>query len=730
MKARLQLQFERKASSPGAEFYHGIPLYKLKPRRLWIDLETRASVPIKHGAIKYATTVEVIQAHWAWDDDPVTIEDLTAHGPSAALLEAAAEARDNPDVEVWAHGAEFDRTCLETTEWWPEVPLHRWRCTMAQARMHGLPGALEKLSGIFKLPPELAKDERGKDLIQLFCVPRKDGKYNDSKSHPKQWAQFLSYGGQDVVCMRAVWKATPHWNSTPRMWAFWHLDQRMNKRGVAVDLKLAEGAVEATTRAKNRLAARTKKLSKLNPDLLEETESALEATTQVKKLRAYMSEFGVDLPDLKADTVERRLEDESLPEHIKELLRIRQKASKASTAKYRRALNLHVDGRLRNLLVFCGASRTGRWAGRTLQPQNLPRPKHKQSKIDIAIRMLQMGEIDLLDPDDVLGLASSCLRGLIIADKGNKLVVSDLANIEGRFMAWIAGEDWKLKAFADYDAGVGPDLYIIAYCRAFNIPFDSIKDDKDPRRQIGKVMELALQYYGGVGAFCSMAETYHLKLDKLADAAWSVIPAKVMTESRKLWAKAQKSRRTYGLPEKQWLVCQSLVSMWRAAHPKIVQFWRSLDDAIKAAIRNPNRVYKAGERITVDRRGNWLRLRLPSGRYLCYPAPRSTEDGRSFVGVNPYTKQWGRISTYSGKDAENVTQGGCADILMDGLLEADMAGFNPVLSVHDEALTEPPDEPTYNERRLSRILCRASRKWTVGLPLAAKGFEGPRYRKQ
>lgn len=727
MKARLQLQFERKASSPGAEFYLGIPLYNLKPRRLWIDLETRASVPIKHGHKKYATTVEVLQVHWAWGDDPVTIEDLTAHPPSAALLEAAEEAKNDPNVEVWAHGAGFDRTCLETTEWWPEVPLHRWRCTMALARMHGLPGALEKLSGIFRLPPEKAKDERGKDLIQLFCVPRKDGKYNDRKSHPKQWATFLSYGGQDVVCMRAVWKATPKWNATPRLWAIWHLDQRMNARGVAVDLKLAEGAVEATTRAKNRLAARTRKLSKLNTELLEETESALEATTQRDRLLAYMRDFGVDLPDLKADTVERRLEDESLPEHIKELLRIRQKASKASTAKYKRALNLHVNGRLCDLLVFCGAARTGRWAGRTLQPQNLPRPKHKQWKIDLAIRMLQMGEIDLLDPDDVLGLASSCLRGLIVADKGNKLVVSDLANIEGRFMAWIAGEAWKLRAFAKYDRKEGPDLYIIAYAMAFGVDPKTVTEEQ---RQIGKVMELALQYYGGVGAFCSMAETYHLRLNKLADSAWDTIPDDVMADSRKLLARAKKSRRTYGLPEKQWLVCQSLVTMWRRAHPQIVGFWKLLDDAIKAAIRNPGKVYRAGDKISVDRRGNWLRLKLPSGRYLCYPAPRSTEDGRSFIGVNPYTKQWGRISTYSGKDAENVTQGGCADILMDGLLAADEAGYNPVLSVHDEAVTEPPNEPTYNERGLSRLLCRASRRWTPGLPLAAKGFEGPRYRKQ
>jgi DNA polymerase bacteriophage-type len=724
MKQRLELQFDRKASSLGA-----IPLY-LKTTKFWIDLETRASTPIRHGHKKYATTVEVFQVHWALDDGEVHIEDLSGgKKPSKALLAIAHRAVDDPSVEVWAHGAGFDRSCIETTNWWPLVPAHRWRCTMAMARMHGLPGGLDKLSGIFKLPPELAKDERGKDLIPFFCIPQKNGKYREPRDHSEKWQQFLSYGGQDVACMRAVWNATPKWNATPRMWAFWHLDQRMNERGVAVDLLLAEQAVIATTKAKARLAARTKQLTKLNPDYLEETESALEATTQVARLRAYMQEFGIELPDLKADTVERRLEDESLPDHIKELLRIRQKASKASTAKYKRAITQHVGGRLCDLLVFCGASRTGRWAGRTLQPQNLPRPKHSQKRIETAIRLLQMGEIDLMDPEDVLGLASSCLRGLIVADKGNKLVVSDLANIEGRFMAWIAGEQWKLDAFALYDAGKGPDLYIIAYCRAFNLPFDAIKDDKDPRRQIGKVMELALQYYGGVGAFCAMAETYHLKLDKLAASAWPVIPDEIKADSRRLYARAKKSRRgTYGLAEREWLVCQSLVTLWRRAHPKIVKFWELLDTAIKAAIRSPNKVFHAGDKITVDRRGNWLRLKLPSGRYLCYPAPRSTGDGRSFIGVNPYTKQWGRISTYSGKDAENVVQGGCADIMMDGLLAADEAGYNPVLSVHDEAITEPPDDSEYNERGLSALLVGSS-AYTTGLPLAAKGFESYRYRK-
>ena len=221
----------------------------------------------------------------------------------------------------------------------------------------------------------------------------------------------------------------------------WHLDQRMNARGVAMDLKLAAGAVEATTKAKRKMAARTAEI----------TEDEVQTTQQRDKLLAYMADYGVDLPDLTADTVERRLEDESLPAHIQELLRVRQQASKASTAKYQRVLNQHVDGRLRNLLVFCGAARTGRWAGRTLQPQNLPRPKHEQWDIEHAITRFHDGTIADYAPDEVLGLASSALRGLIISAPGRRLVVSDLANIEGRIVAWIAGESWKLDAFRAFD---------------------------------------------------------------------------------------------------------------------------------------------------------------------------------------------------------------------------------------------------------------------------------------
>jgi DNA polymerase len=682
-------------------------------RKLFIDLETRSPVPIRQGVAKYSTKVEIIMAQWAIDDGPVTVEDLTGSPPpSLRLLEAAVKCD-----ELWAHSAEFEQHALATVPWWPLIDLTKWRCTATLARMHGLPGGLDKLSAIFKLGIDEAKDKEGHALIQLFCVPKEDGTYNDRRSHPNEWKRFLHYGGLDIQSMRAVYRDCPKWNATPRMWAIWHLDQRMNTRGVAMDLKLAQGAVDATTKAKNKMAQRTEEM----------TDGEVERTTQRDRLLAYMADYGVSLPDLKADTVERRLEDESLPEHIKELLRIRQQASKASTAKYKRVLNQHVNGRLCNLLVFCGAMRTGRWAARTIQPHNFPRPKHERWDIEHAIARFHDGTIDAYAPDDVLGLAASSLRGLIVSGPGRKLVTSDLANIEGRFMAWVAGEHWKIEAFKAFDRKEGPDLYKLSYGRALNVDPETIEDDSW-ERQLGKVMELALQYYGGVGAFCSMAETYGLRLEVLAQAAWPVIPANFRRDAQAAWHKAVKRKRTYGLDERIWCVCHALVLTWRAAHPAICTFWAQLDQATKMATKVPNKEYKVGQFITVDRRANWLRIKLPSGRYLSYPAPRGDDYTSSFMGVDPYTKQWKRISTYSGKRAENIVQAGAADILMDGLVAADEAGYNPVLSVHDEAITEPLDDDGYTDTGLSKLLVEAS-LWADGLPLAAKGFTAYRYRK-
>ncbi len=684
------------------------------PLKLWIDTETRSSIPIKRGIYHYVEDVTVIVVQWALEGQTVRVWDRLEHPtPPAALIDALTRAQ-----EVWAHVAEFDRTVLPTIPGVPVVPLEKWRCTAALARMHGLPGGMQKLCAIFNLRVDQAKDSAGKALIQLFCVPRADGKYNDHRTHPEQWAQFVAYGAQDVVTMRVLHRKIPHWNATPRMWRAWHLDQRMNDRGVGVDVELAQSILTSVSAAQARMRARTQEL----------TDGDVESTTQRERLLAYMAEYKVRLPDLTADTVERRLEDESLPEHIKELLRIRQQASKSSSAKCKRLLSLQTEGRLRGLLLFCGAARTGRFSGRVFQPQNLPRPKHKQPMIDAAIKLFKTGGIELLNPDEVPGLASSCMRGLLVAAPGHTLVVSDYANVEGRAMAWVAGEDWKIEAFARYDRREGPDLYKVSYGRAFNIDPSTIADEGDHRRQIGKVMELALQYYGGVGAFCSMAETYGLRLEEMADAAWPVIPIETREAATHAYQRAVKQRRTYGLDAKVWIVCQSLVLLWRAAHPAITAFWGALEIAMRCAVKNEGKPYRAG-RVAVDRVGAWLRIRLPSGRYLCYPSTKLDDSEQlSFVGVNPYTRQWGRLSTYNGKLAENITQGMCADILIDGLLGADDAGYGPVLSVHDEVICDAPLGKA-DDKKLSAVLVEACALWADGMPMAAKGFTRDRYKK-
>jgi DNA polymerase len=693
-------------------------------KRLWVDTETRSSVPIRDGTRKYSTDVQIIMLQWAMDDGPVRVIDDPCHPRNILNIDDFVDAAREAD-EVWAHRAEFDRTVLNRQPWGIPplgkcvIPLWKWRCTMAMARMHGLPGALDKLCTIFKIPQADAKDRRGKALIQLFCIPRKDGGYNDKHSHPVQWQEFLSYGPQDVVAMRAVWRQLPKWNATPLMWHRWHVDQRVNDRGICVDVELATAAINATEAAKRKLAKRTAEI----------THNVVDSTTQVARLKAYLEAEGVALPNLTADTVERRLEDESLSDSVKELLRVRQDASKASTAKYKRVVACAVDGRLHNLLEFCGAARTGRWSGRIFQPQNLPRPEHSQDLIEFFIDRVKAGDVEAIElVDGVLPLASSALRGLQIAAPAHKLVVADLANIEGRVMAWLAGEDWKLDAFRAYDAKRGPDLYKLAYARSFNIDPAGI-GDADPRRQIGKVMELSLQYYGGVGAFCSMAETYGLRLEALAEAAWNVLPRDTRDQATVEYYKrhtGHNRKRTYGLDSKVWITCHALVLLWRRAHPNICKFWYALDNAVKAVMRGSESVRV--KRVVVDRQENWLRIRLPSGRYLLYPAPRQTDDGTSFIGVDPYTKQWGRISTYCGKIAANITQASAADIFMDGMCASDDAGYRPVMLVHDELICEAPDSAEFTDKELSQLMVSSS-IWADGLPLSAKGFTAQRYRK-
>lgn len=688
----------------------------MENRILWLDLETFSEVPIKNGTHAYAEGAEIMLFAWAINNDPVQVWDLTAGEKIPLELRLALK---NPDVEVWAHNSHFDRTMLRHCMPDMTPATERWRDTMVQALAHGLPGALGALCEVLGVPQDKAKDTEGKSLIQLLCKPRpKNSKLRraTSKTHPEEWRRFVAYAGLDIEAMREVHKRLPKWNYKGAELALWHRDQQINDRGVCMDVQLAQAAIEAVDLEQKRLAKRTQVM----------TDGEVQAATQRDALIKHIIEsYGVELPDMQRSTLERRMADPDLPSAVKELLAIRLQASTTSTSKYKSLMKgVSSDGRLRGTLQFCGASRTGRWAGRLFQPQNLPRPALEQDQIDEGIEALKAGCADLLF-DNIMELTSSALRGCIMAPEGKKLVVSDLSNIEGRKLAWLAGEQWKLDAFREYDEGTGPDLYKLAYARAFNISHEDV--DKY-QRQIGKVMELGLGFGGGVAAFLTFALVYGLDLDELANAALPNIPRDVIREAKSWYDESVKRKATYGLSERVFIACDSLKRLWRRAHPATCDFWYELERTVRTAIATPQKTLYCGY-LKVRRDGAWLRIQLPSGRALCYPSPSIEKGNITYQGVNSYSRKWQRLKTYGGKLVENVTQAAARDVLAGNMPLIEDAGYSIVLTVHDEVITEAPDTDDFNDKALSALLS-TNPEWAPDIPLNAGGFEAYHYRKE
>jgi len=689
--------------------------------KLWWDLETYSEVPINNGTHAYAEGAEVMLWVWAVDDGPVRFWDLTTGAPmpqdlTTALTECG---------EYWGQNSGmFDNTILRHAlpDVYVMMPRNKHRDLMVQALCHGLPGSLDKLCEIFKLPEDIAKQKRGKQLIQLFCKPRpKNQKMRRAtrETHPTEWAEFIEYAKSDITSMRALHPKIPKWNYPNNKFELdlWHLDQEINQRGVYIDLELAEKAIETVDIAQAGLAIQAQ----------EATGGVIQAATQRDKLLGHiLAEYGISLPDMKADTLERRLNDPDLPDGVKNLIHIRLQASTSSVSKYKRIVKgISPDGYMRGLLQFSGASRTQRWAGRLLQPQNFLRPTLPQTDIDIGIEAIKLGCADLI-VDNVMELTANCMRGVIIAPPGKKLVVADLSNIEGRAAAYLAGEKWKLQAFRDFDTGTGPDLYKLAYARSSRIDPEDV--DKS-QRQIGKVQELGLAYGGGVGAFLTFAATYGLDLDDMTDAVIDSIPVAIWQESQGFlkWARETK-RPTFGLADEVFCVCESLKRMWREANPRIASMWGELENAARQAIYKPGVAFPVGM-VYFQRDGNWLRMMLPSGDCLAYPSPRVDEGGGiSYAGVNQYSRQWSRIKTYGGKFFENLCQKFARNVMAHNMPDIQAAGYDIRLTVHDELITDAPDIPEFSHEDLSRLLAQ-NKSWTKGLPLAAAGFEAYRYRK-
>ena len=648
---------------------------------LYLDLETYSPVPITHGTHRYAEEAEVLLVALAVGDKPTGVWD-TQHLPTwKADLQFLIDAADT----VVIHNSHFDRTVLRHVG--VNIPVEKIRDTMVQALAHSLPGSLGTLCDVLGVPTDKAKDKAGKKLIHLFTKPRpKNMKLRraDHVSHPTEWAEFIEYARLDVDAMRDVYGRLPNWNNSRGERNLWRIDQRVNDRGIAIDLELAHAALRAFRRTSGTLAARAADL----------TGGHVTKLTQGARFLQYLRDYHNFTPNnLTKGTVAELLRSDGLTPEVRELLEIRQQAAATSPAKYKVLLDAtSSDGRLRGTLQFCGASRTGRDAGRIFQPQNLPRPTMDADVIEGGIAAMKLDCEDLLF-DNVTDLCSSAVRGCLIAPAGRKLVIADLSNIEGRVLAWLAGEDWKVEAFYEFDRGVGHDLYVVAYAKGFNVDPEEVVENKKngdgSMRQYGKTMELACGYQGGVGAFRTMGG-----------------PAVAAMSDEDI---------------------QPLVSAWRKSHPNVVKLWYGVERAAKEAIREPDELSHY-DRLQFDMKDGWLRIKLPSGRYLSYPKA-AIEDGRiTFDGTNQYTRKWERVETYGGKLVENIVQAVARDVFMTGMVGAEKLGYEVCIRVHDELITEVPDTDDYSVEQLAWAMS-TNPSWAVGLPLAAAGFETYRYKK-
>lgn len=676
--------------------------------KLYLDLETKSEIDIrKVGGYRYANdpTTSVLLFAYAIDDMPARVVDFDKNMVQKLLDDASI---------IIAHNSMFDRTVLKAQGL--KTHDHKWYDTMIQAYAHSYAGGLGTLTEILGLPTDKAKDKAGKKLINLFSCPQPKNrklKWCDKNTHPNEWQQFIEYARLDVEAMREVHKLLPSCNykfgdSEHQLWL---LDQQINDRGVRVDTELADAAIKMIDLEKIRLADESKELTK----------GEIQSTSQTQaSLDFIKSEYGITLPDFKKSTIEEFLtSNEDLPDELVSFLENRNQSATSSASKYQTIQQANVNGYIHGMLQFCGANRTGRWAGRLFQPQNLPRPELSQVDIDLGIELIKAGCPEILT-DNHMQLASSCIRGLIIPRDNHKLLVSDLSAIEGRVLAWLAGEQWELDAYAR-----GDDIYKITYSKAFGIPVANVTKEQ---RQIGKVMTLALGYAGGVGAFVAMAVVYGIDLDDLARQVLPTLAPEVLEKSKNTYQWFCDNKGVPEMAKNTWLAIDGLKVLWRQSHPRVTKLWYATENAVKDAINNRDVTYHINDKLAVRCSANGLlRVKLPSGRYLCYPNAHLAGKEIKYKGTHFISKKWVSQSTYSGKLVENYTQAVARDILAHNMtLIAEKA--NILLTVHDEIIVETPVNSDFTHEDLSSLLANQP-SWAAGLPLNAEGFECTRYKK-
>lgn len=730
---------------------------------LFLDFETFSEADLKKvGSYAYAEhpTTEVLICTYAFDDEPVRVWDCTDGSDMPGDLHRALRRLVKPNSRikmVWHNGSMFDRLIMKHC-WGFDIPVSNTIDTMIWAFRHALPGSLDALCEVLGVSADNAKDKRGKALIQRFSKPTpknyKIRRYT-AETHPGEWALFIKYAVSDITAMREVFHKLPRWGNSEFEDRVLELDQLINDRGFKVDVALAEAAIEAVEKHKAQLQ--------------EEAQRKYGGSLTGKDFLPILRELAPAhrIHNAQKSTLNDLLADDDLPDDARAIIEMRLGAASTASTKYNPLLlGRSSDDRRRGCLQYGGAKRTLRWAGKGFQPQNLARGYYHDDELDKGISALLKGRAHRRF--DVAKLTASTVRSCIIPEAGHKFVVADYSNVEGRGLAWLAGEETALDTFR-----AGLDIYCVTAGKMFGMDPDDIKKNFKEIRQIGKACELGLGYEGGVGAFVTFAKNLGLDLIEMAKTMDGTFPDHIWAATARgyEWARIQEAKRpphpgekddrpSYILDKKVWRTCDAIKRMWRESHPETVAFWRDLKDGILAAVRNPGREFwagahlrKNGERairiwrtVETDSSGRkvpgwWLCMELPSGRILSYPGigvsvtKETDEDGRvntnvriKYQGENQLTRQWTTLYTHGGKACENIVQALCRDLLAYAMINVEGGGYPIVLSVHDELVCETPDTPEYTVAELEKLMCSLP-EWAEGFPLVAEGQELKRYAK-
>lgn len=656
---------------------------------LSIDIETYSDIDLKKsGVYRYAESenFNVLLFGYAFDDEPIKVIDLASGEKLPAEVEAAISAKT---VIKTAFNANFERTCLAKYFNKP-MPPEQWQCTQVLALTLGLPQSLEEVGKALGLTQNKQKTSNGAALIRFFSVPQKrkatevEGSLfkslkqyrNLPTDHPEKWAQFKAYCAQDVEAERAIREQLIKISSINEFERhLWCIDQKINDYGVEVDQALVRHAIRCDRNYQKRLEAEAFELTKLdNPK-------------SVSQLKAWLFETeGMEVGSLNKDTVPSLLKQTNNTK-VQRVLEIRQELAKTSVKKYEAmARSVCRDSRVRGLFQYYGANRSGRWAGRLVQVQNLPQNKLKD--LDLARQLLRGGDYEALELlfDSVPDVLSQLIRTAIIAGEGKRFIVADFSAIEARIIAWLAEEEWRMEVFRSHGK-----IYEASASRMFKVPIEEITKD-NPLRQKGKIAELALGYGGSVGALINMGA---LKMGLVEDE----------------------------LP--------GLVKTWRAANPKITSLWWEVEEAAMTAIQDGWETSRY-DRLIFNRQSEFFFITLPSGRRMAYVRPRIEKDprfGKPIITYEGYEQgKWSRIQTYGPKLVENIVQGIARDCLATALTRLDAAGYRIVMHVHDEVVLEVPN----GQGSLDEVCSIMSQpiSWAPGLPLPADRYETYYYRKE